>query len=270
MEERTLDFAGIGNARELGGCRIGEHSVKRGVLIRTASLGHATKEDLEKLQNTYRIRQYVDLRMDSELKGQPDPEITDAEYLHIPIFETADMLVEIDPELVARYAGNNLDRMELFELSYEEGFLGTDLYVRFLLEERGRKGWKLFFEKLLATQEEGGFLWHCTDGKDRTGCGAMLILSALGADRETIMGDYLYTNIQNRERLDLVRRKIEPMKMPKEKLEAMIFFSGGVSESYLGTAIDALVQNYGSVTGYLSTIGVGQPELEELRRRYLV
>jgi len=35
---------------------------------------------------------------------------------------------------------------------------------------------------------------HCSAGKDRSGIAVVLILEALGVDRETIMQEYLLTN----------------------------------------------------------------------------
>ena len=38
---------------------------------------------------------------------------------------------------------------------------------------------------VLNKPEEASVLFHCTQGKDRTGMGAVLLLSSLGVDRET-------------------------------------------------------------------------------------
>ncbi len=54
---------------------------------------------------------------------------------------------------------------------------------------------------MLDTEPERAVLWHCTGGKDRTGLAAMLILSALGVDEETVVKDYLLTNEFNAQRI---------------------------------------------------------------------
>ena len=48
-------------------------------------------------------------------------------------------------------------------------------------------------ERILTTIEEapGGALYFCTAGKDRTGVVTALLLHRAGAERETIIGDYL-------------------------------------------------------------------------------
>ncbi|WP_169558484.1 tyrosine-protein phosphatase [Nesterenkonia alba] len=45
----------------------------------------------------------------------------------------------------------------------------------------------------LLTASEGGVLFHCAAGKDRTGILAAVILSVLGAEREVIIADYAAT-----------------------------------------------------------------------------
>ena len=59
-----------------------------------------------------------------------------------------------------------------------------------LLGDEAVKAYKQFFDILL-DQEEGAILWHCSEGKDRTGLASLLILHALGVPPETIMEDYL-------------------------------------------------------------------------------
>jgi len=270
MEFKTIPFQGIGNARELGGYKIGDRTVKEGMLVRAGAMSQATKEDLNLLQSKYRIGTLIDLRMTPEYMSKKDPEVAGAVNYHIPILEMEDMTADVEPELVAQFANAELDRMEIFRLSYERGFLDDDMYIGFLMGSRGFNGWKEFFARMLENEEDRGFMWHCTDGKDRTGCGSMLILSALGADRETILRDYMQTNVQNADRQAKVRKQVEHMHMPEDQLKALLFISGGVAESYMTKAMDALTENYGSVNGYLDELGVGPDAREELRRRYLV
>ena len=45
------------------------------------------------------------------------------------------------------------------------------------------------FREIIDLPEGEALLFHCSQGKDRTGCAAMLILSALGVDEETATED---------------------------------------------------------------------------------
>lgn len=270
MLKQAIYLPGVGNARELGGYTIGDKKVKKGVLLRTAGLNKTVPEAIAKLQKEYRLQTVVDFRMTGERLGIPDRELPGARNLHLPVIEMEDY-PEQDPELIAKYT-NGGDRMKLFEMSYDAGMLGPDLYVNFLLGERGKRAYREFFRILLENDpDKGAVLWHCTDGKDRTGCAAMLLLTALGASRETIIADYMLTNEYNAAQIEAVRQKTASYPMPPEKREALLFMCGAVVESYITNAIDTLNEKYGSVEGYLrEELNVGSAELEALRNKYLI
>ncbi|MBR3327160.1 MAG: tyrosine-protein phosphatase [Atopobiaceae bacterium] len=143
--------------------------------------------------------------------------------------------------------------------------------MNFLTQERGRWGYAEFFQTLLELEDGRAVLWHCTDGKDRTGCAAMLTLYALGADRQTVLDDFLLTNDFNAKVVEAAMRQFAGHPMPEEKLEVLKVMVGGVSEGYMTHAIDVLEQTYGSVEGYLrDELGVSARELSLLRRKFLV
>lgn len=49
---------------------------------------------------------------------------------------------------------------------------------------------------------DGPQLFHCTEGKDRAGWTAAMLLSLVGVDRETVYADYLLTNDYSAERIE--------------------------------------------------------------------
>lgn len=269
MLEKSISLQGVGNARQLGGYRIGDKRIRDGILIRTAALNQATPEALEALQNKYRVQSVIDLRMSQEQNHIPDPAIPGAMNIHLPVIEMEDMLTDVDPKLIEPFSDPQMDRMVMFNMAYETGMLNEKLYTDFLLKDRGRVAYRGFFEALLDLQEGRAILWHCTDGKDRTGCAAMLVLLALGADRETVLHDYMLTNVYNAQLLEGIRQKVAPLGMPDEKLNALLFMSGGVAETYMDNAINALIREFGSVRGYLLELGIGEREISELRGRLL-
>ena len=269
MLEKSISLQGVGNARQLGGYRIGDKRIRDGILIRTAALNQATPEALEALQNKYRVQTVIDLRMSQEQNHIPDPAIPGAMNIHLPVIEMEDMLTDVDPKLIEQFSDPQMDRMVMFNMAYETGMLNEKLYTDFLLKDRGRVAYRGFFEALLDLQEGRAILWHCTDGKDRTGCAAMLVLLALGADRETVLHDYMLTNVYNAQLLEGIRQKVAPLGMPDEKLNALLFMSGGVAETYMDNAIDALKREFGGVRGYLQELGIDEREISELRGRLL-
>ena len=261
---------GIRNARELGGYRIGDRIVRPGVLLRTAALNNASSETLIQMQKTYHLQTVIDFRMSVETEHLPDPVIPETVYLHLPVMELHEMR-GADPELMARYSDPKTDRMQLFDAIYASGAVNSDLYQDFLLSPRGIEAYRAFFQALLELEPGRAVLWHCTDGKDRTGCAAMLVLSALGASRETVMEDYMLTNTYNKAMLDAVSEKVTPFHWPQEKRDILLFLTGGVIESFLTSAMDALTEKYGSIHQYLSCeLGVGEEERLLLTEKYLI
>ena len=122
------------------------------------------------------------------------------------------------------------------------------------------------FRALLA-HENGGFLIHCTAGKDRTGFGVAIIQLALGVPRDLVEEDYLLTN-------DVI--DFETFLLPRLRgrygadvdLDAVRAISG-VRLEYIHAALDTVDDHYGSIERYLETIGVGVAERDALKERYL-
>ena len=123
------------------------------------------------------------------------------------------------------------------------------------------------FSEILAA-EDARFLVHCAAGKDRTGFAAAIVLLALGVPREVVMRDYLLTGryfIPERE-LDRLRHKYQLEHLLADAIRPML----EVHEDYLAMALAYIDEHYESVERYLErALGVGAPELAELRRRYL-
>ena len=267
--EHTLNLASVSNARELGGFAAGGKTVKHGILLRTASLSALSPEDKSILETTYRVATVVDLRMSVERELASDPAISGAENVFLPVLEMEDY-PGYDPELVKQFFAPNADRLAMMKMAMELGMLSDRLYVDFLFSERGKIAYRGLFRALLELPEGRAILWHCTDGKDRTGIAAMLILTALGATRQTILKDYLLTNTYNVEKLTAVRTGLEHSPLTPELRELILFGSGAVFERFMTNALDAMDGRCGSPEGYLAReLGFGAAECDALRQKYL-
>ena len=270
-----LGLTGIGNARELGGYRVFDgRTVRRGVLLRTAALAGATEEDLRALRERYHLAVVADFRMDAEAGRAPDPVIDGVRNLRIPIMDT-ELLAERSggmSELLATLAKNNDSAGSMAQLiaAVDAGIVSDQIYVEFLMGAQGKKGYRQLFEELLALPEGQSLLFHCTQGKDRTGLAAMLILSALGVDEETILADYMLTNEYNAELIAGERRGLAARGIPEDKMNAYLMAMDRVSSETMTNALDWLRENYGSVNGYLEQeLGMGETERNALRYRFL-
>ena len=269
MLAQGIDLPGVRNARELGGYRIGERTVRKGVLLRSGSLTGATEEARKRLAEEYRVQTVADFRMSEEAAKSPDPEIPGARKVHLPMLETADMNTP-DPEFVALIADPAIDKKTKFEATWQRRIIDEQVYVDFLRKERGKSAIRGFFGALLETGEDRAVLWHCRDGKDRTGLAAMLLLSALGADRETVLADYMLTNEFNRDIVEEAAKTAEEWRMPPEMADLYLFMAGGVIRRYMECALDYLDREYGGPAGYLEKeIGIDREKRERLQAKYL-
>ena len=271
MVKNAIELPGVKNARELGGYAVAEGQIKKGVLLRTGTLSNSP-ETKEKLEKNYKVRAIVDFRMSGERNLSPDPEVRGAENSHLPVIEFDDYIRQLgDPQLAKQYMSQQMGRDEMVEIAYKHGLIGPEVYPSFLLGERGIKAYRSFFEILLkADPEEGAVLWHCTDGKDRTGLASALLLVALGASRETIFEDYMLTNVYNAKIIEPIRSHLKGLGEVPEKIDAMVFSAGGAIEGYLVRAFEALEDSYNGAEGYLTNaLGLTEDDFATLRKKYI-
>lgn len=272
MIKNFISLPGVSNTRELGGYPVGDTVIRKGVLIRSGNLVNAKPEAVLVLCDTYHLQTVIDFRSKDKRKNNPDAEIPGAKSISLPVVETMDYASMLkNPLHLPKLMAKKKDKKAVVEASYEYGLLGPEMYLVFLLRNRGKKAFRDFFQILLLNDPaKGAILWHCDDGKDRAGIATMLFLSALGADRETILCDYLYTNECNAAVIEEVKKEYESFGISGEKLDAMIYASGGVFEKYMNHAIDTLNDRYGSIKGYLQTeLGLKDEDFTILKEKYL-
>lgn len=272
----NLDFEYIANARDLGGiaCAEGKH-VKQGKLLRSANLSLATEKDVEQLQNM-NLRLVCDLRMEKERIGAMDVEIPGAENISFDVLKfVSTMVAEND-----RPESKNFFKTLLPNLYNERiaeklcDFVQTGvmdepvskLYVGLAAKREAQMEFARMFDCILETHG-GTILWHCSQGKDRTGMAAVYILSILGASREDILTDYCHSGDSYASMLALTEEVAAKKNLDATKLgvlKAMV----GVNVNLLNQAFDFIDATYGSMDVYLEkALGI-TPEKKRLFREY--
>lgn len=264
-QSQSINLEGVGNARELGGY-VGDNgrAVKRGVLLRTADLSRATSNDIQRLQDVYSLATVIDLRMNMEIYAAPDPQIPGAVNIHCGI---------MDEEAMMKQARNvaSADKVDLLIQAVKAGIVNDKLYISFLSGNQGKEGYSRMFRELEALPEGRSLLFHCTQGKDRTGCAAMLILSALGVDEDTIMSDYVLTNTFNAKLIESERKMLEARGYSGEELDKIMKAMDEVDPQYMINALEWIKANYSSVTGYITKeLGVTDSQLDALKEKFLI
>ncbi len=261
-------FEGIVNARDLGGIRIGEKTVKSGLLLRTGHLHSATRRDLTRLQEEFHLRRIFDFRSKPEAMLQPDIDIPGAEYLLLPTLDTSveKQSGEAMPEEMWVNLEKHIVRLSFMKLFQEKG---RELYPSLAFSEFSQLQYATFLNLILET-EEGAVLWHCSQGKDRTGMGAALILAALGADRETIIRDFDRSNDAYRPIVEKLCADVEAAGGGEAEKEVVRAFMG-VSVYNFNRTLDMIERQWGSLQQYLQDqMEIGPQECRRLQERYLV
>lgn len=243
---QSLHMESVSNARELGGYLVQDgRYVKRGVLLRTGALSEASEKDLERLVSEYHVAAIADFRSLEEMKTKKDPEIAGAVHYALPIFDAQEMQGQ------------------------EEAVLTDRMYIYFLSAKKGIQSFRKFLEIAAGLPEGKSLLFHCTQGKDRTGLAAMLLLSVLGADEETILSDYLLTNQFNEKLIEQARSMLQAI-YPPEKVEQYMSFMDRADPVFMQNVLDWMKEAYGSVCGYvLDCLGLPDSVQEKIRERYL-
>jgi len=239
---RVIELQGCSNLRDLGGYRAADgRCLRMGRVFRGASLANLTDTDLVRFA-ALGIRTVCDLRGVNERGRAPSrlPHINTPEIVALPIEPRVGASLR---DLLARNATKGEDMYAVLQTAYSA----------YAVEHLPR--YRRLFELLL----EGGrlpLLFHCSAGKDRTGFGAALLLTALGVPRETVMADYLATNRIWR------REHALPPDTPAALRDTLLTAHPGLLEQALTQAVD----RYGSRERLMAEgLGVDAAALWRLR-----
>ena len=246
--------------RDLGGivCADGKKVIE-GLLFRSGHLSRLRKRDAHKLQEKYNIGHIVDLRSDSEVIDKPD-KVWEMEYHRFtPLDDT------LNPAVTRKTRLTILKK----NMAKEGGTLKhlCDIYRSIISLPESIEAYRSLFDLLL--ENKGGVLWHCTQGKDRTGLGSVMVLLALGADKETVMQDYMRYNRLCRFQNTMIFIGITLLKFSTHMARSLDNLMS-VRVEYLKAAFEEMERLYGSTEGYLrNAIGLSDENLLQLRSMYL-
>lgn len=261
-------FEGIINARDLGGIRIGDKTVRSGMLLRTAHLNQATDADIRRLQEEYHLKKIFDFRTQQEGALQPDRVVPGAHHYSLPTLDVAEEQKsgKAIPDEMWIDLSKHIVRLSFMKIFQEKG---RQLYPSLVLSEFSQLQYASFLNLILET-EEGAVLWHCSQGKDRTGMGAAFILAILGADRETIVKDFDRSNDIYRPLVEKFCAEVRAAGGGEDEEDTVRAFMG-VSVRNFNRALDIIEARWGSIMHYLEdTMEVRPEDVKRLRERYLV
>ena len=262
----NLGLKGTKNARDLGGLESYDgRKTKSGRLLRTGNLSMLTEDDAQILKG-YELKTVLDFRTQTVINSTPNVKIEGVEYVHIPIVQELATRVmskndyqtktigEILLRFTADFGGKGYEWMHSFY---------RDLYS----SDYSLSQYKIFFD-YAKNQTQGATIFHCTAGKDRTGVGAILLLSALGVKREQIVDDYLKTNesaivdVLEAQKLGREQGYDEQVILDIERVNCVL-------PEYAQAVFD-YIDSYGSIEAFLKEkMGIDEDYLKSLRDNYL-
>ena len=270
--QQFLPVKGIVNARDLGGYEVqnGRH-VRNGLLLRSAHLAEATDADLRYL-SSISVAKVIDFRKPEEKKGKVDRTVPQADYLGLPIDGSGNAAAEATEKEKKKITGRKKFDVKkiIVMIAFNEKAkkVAREMYPTLFFDPECQQQFARFFRLVLST-ENGAVLYHCTQGKDRTGIASALLLAALGAGREAIVADFDATNKVYEKDVKKYSRRVRFWGGKEEEIGVVKAFLGCNTENFVN-ALDRIDREFGSLDAYLKgPIGLSEEDIRVLRERYL-
>lgn len=208
-----LPLCEIFNVRDLGGYPINENAItKWGVFFRSGDLS-PNSHDIDLLYK-YGIRTVINLKSESESPVQNDKRFN---YIHAPLIDDFN-----------KFSGGMYPAiLSIFS-----------------------KNVKNVLNSIHKNLTNGGILFHCVSGKDRTGVIAALLLSLLGVSELDIITNFMVSAIYLRPYSKFSNRPIETMPSPPSWIE----------DDFL----EYIKKEHGDTKNYLKQIGISDKVLSDI------
>ena len=257
MENRVIEFEGVHNVRDLGGLKTADgKTVRKGCLIRSANLSELTDNDLVKMQDMG-LQKIIDLRSIRETEDAADRVPENTEYINNYIF----------PE---RKDGISHEKDEDEEMDISKINMAST-YAFLMNEDICVRNFGKALKHIMATDfDNGPVLWHCSEGKDRCGLVSAFLLTILGVDEDTIMEDYLMTNIVNEPKAEYLYETFKKMGRSDAECEGIrnVILA---KRDYMESARDRVLEKYGNMEKFLKEgLLLSEEEMNEFRKKMLV
>lgn len=240
--DERIPVPGTYNFRDVGGYKVPGGTVRRRKLFRSDALsrvGDAGKQLLTELG----VRTVVDLRDDDEVEQFPDDiDGLDIELVRLPVFEGSGRSQALaDATLRGLYEAIALNHRDVLVAALSK----------------------------IAETGDDAVVVHCAAGKDRTGIVIALALIVAGVDRQTVVDDYARTqsNLEGEWAAKMSRfAQRNGFDVTPRLREIMV----GSPPEAIVAFLDLLDERFGGVLEFLTSAGMNESEIAQLRRSLVV
>jgi protein-tyrosine phosphatase len=246
--ERRIPFESVFNFRDLGGYRTRDgRTVRWRRLFRSSEIQRITPNEVEYARNELGVTTVIDLRQPevAVLEGTGPLAEPPVKYVNISLYEDK---VEEDLE---RLMSNQPPMWEDYVMRLKQPAFGKGI-VRAL--------------EVMAGQEDGAAVFHCSAGKDRSGKLAAVILGIMGVSDADIVRDYAMTARYIPPQIDYWWKN-DPESSPYfHRVPPYMYDSRPETMEYV---LEALYSEYGSMRGYVEAHGGSQSLFTRLENTLL-
>ncbi|MBR6304224.1 MAG: tyrosine-protein phosphatase [Paludibacteraceae bacterium] len=265
-----VSFDNIVNARDLGEMiGAGGRQIRPHRILRTAHLHDASPEDLRRLHEEYNLVRVFDFRSLGEAEALPDQPVEGATHHLLPTIDlSAEKLTE---QPIPQEAFLDLETHIVNYSFYPEvQAMAANMYPSLIRSEYSQLQYATFLRLIVESPEDGGVLWHCFQGKDRTGWGAAYLLFALGVDREAVIADFDLSNEAYRPLVERLDQEIIRRGGGEAEMEVVQAFMGVSTANFIRT-LDLIDREFGGMMSYLhNELMLSPDDIHLLRRRFLL
>lgn len=238
-EERLIKIANLKNCRDLGGYETQSgYYTKARKYLRSSNVATLENAGLDQLCD-YGVAVVVDMRSAFERNQQPSQfeNYDDIAYYHVDLL-AFDKMLEVAQE----------------HKNYDE----PSGYYRFIVEA-AKKQIKAVFEIFLDHLDDT-VLFNCSQGKDRTGIIAALLLDVAGCFEYDIVKNYSETATHISEMMPYLEALVD--ENHKQYLSS--------HPNHMIELLGYLYETYGSSRGYLMEIGLSEGQINQIVDNFLI
>ena len=257
---RVIGLQGIDNVRDLGGTPVyGGCTVAPGLFYRGSALFGVAEDDRDLLfgrrPGQLGIRCVIDVRTGWEREAKPDADVPGVENLHIPFYDLEKVGIEYtEPAKGTKVIGRDVacEPVDFYRS------LANPLTVGQMR--------KALNETLAHAMRDEPVYQHCSGGKDRAGILALLVLTALGASREAILEDYLFTNVARDKNYEKMFERFLRLADGDEQRAHELVVSHRASPENLDAFYGAIDERYGAMDAFMhNQMGLSDRRIAEIR-----